>query len=194
MTPGHTLKHEAARWMLSSAPGRRTYWCLRVTAAPMLPVLTVHTTQHTSYLEVFLKSPLGPANSVALLKMGGNGTISFPGVFLIGFLWFFYEHVLFSLQNLRLKFRAAVTSCCGDMLKLGRNSTISFPGAFFIGFLWFPFMNVFYLAYEIHVQNFVRLWRVVVEICWNWVEITPFHFRVRFLSDFFDFFLWTCSI
>ena len=49
-------------------------------------------------------------------------------------------------------------------------------------------MNVFYLAYEIHVRNFVRLGRVIVEICWKWVEIAPFHFQVRFLSDFFDFF------
>ena len=68
------------------------------------------------------------------------------------------------------------------MLKLGGNTTISFPGAFFIGFLWFLFMIVFYLAYEIHVQNFVRLCWIVVEICWNWVEVLPFHYGCVFYS------------
>ena len=73
-------------------------------------------------------------------------------------------------------------SRCGDMLKLGGNTTISFPGAFFIGFLWFLFMIVFYLAYKIHVRNFVRLCWVVVEICWNWVEVLPFHYGCVFYS------------
>ena len=85
---------------------------------------------------------------------------------------YFYDRVLFSLRNPCTKFRAAVLSRFGDMLKIGWNSTISFPGAFFIRFLWFFFINVFYLAYEIHVQNFVQLCCVVVEICWKWVEIS----------------------
>ena len=40
---------------------------------------------------------------------------------------------------------------------------------------------MFYLAYEIRVQNFVRLCCVVVEICWKWVEIAPFYSPVRFI-------------
>ena len=107
---------------------------------------------------------------------------------------FLYKHVLVSLQNLRSKFCVAVLRRCGDMLKMGGKSTISFSGAFFIRFLWFLFMNTFYQAYEIHVQNFVRLGRVVVEICWNWVEILLFHLRVCFLTDFFDVLLCTRSI
>ena len=107
----------------------------------------------------------------------------------------FYERVLFSLRNPCSNFCAAVVSRCGDMLKFSANTTSSFLGAFFIRFLWFLFMNMFSLSYEIGIQNSVQLWRVVAEICWNWVEILLFHFRVFFLSDFFDFkfIWWTCS-
>ena len=121
--------------------------------------------------------------------LGGNTTFSFPGAFLIAFLWFFfYKRVLFSLRNTRTKFCAAALSRCGAMLKMGGNTTISIPGAFLTGFLWFFFINVFYLAYEIRVRSFVRLRWVVVELCWKWVETLPYHFQVRFLLDFFDFF------
>ena len=51
-------------------------------------------------------------------------------------------------------------------------------------------MNTFYLAYEIYVQNFVRLWQVAAEICWKWVEILLFHFRVRFFIVFLWFFFY----
>ena len=43
---------------------------------------------------------------------------------------------------------------------------------FLSDFFDFFFINVFYLAYEIHVQNFVHLCCVVVEKCWKWVEIS----------------------
>ena len=57
--------------------------------------------------------------------------------FLLNFFDFFYERVIFSLQNPRSKFHVAVASCCGDMLKFSANTTISFLGAFLSDFFNF---------------------------------------------------------
>ena len=85
-------------------------------------------------------------------EMVRNGTVLHIWVhFFFEFLafFFFFKCILFSLQNARTNFYKAVLSHCGSMLKLVRNSTILLYGAFF--------MNVFYLAYETHVQIYVRL-------------------------------------
>ena len=82
---------------------------------------------------------------------------AYMGAFFLIFLHFFFKCILFSLRNAHTNFYKAVLSHCGSMLKLVRNSTNLLYGTFF--------MNVFYLAYETHIQIYVRLcWVVSIRI------------------------------
>ena len=63
------------------------------------------------------------------------------------------------------KFRKATLSRCEIVWKLVENVSMAFYGAFLIGFLNFFLLNMIYLAYEICVQNFVRLRPAVVKLC-----------------------------
>ena len=72
------------------------------------------------------------------------------------------------LRNAHANFGEATLRGCGDMLELGKNEGTLIKGAFFDRFLYFFWLNVLQLGYEMHMQSFVRLCYVAVEICSNW--------------------------
>ena len=72
------------------------------------------------------------------------------------------------LRNAHANFGEATLRGCGDMLELGKNEGTLIKGAFFDLFLYFFLLNVLQLGYEMHMQSFVRLRYVAVEICSNW--------------------------